>query len=605
SGKPVFASKIDARHEITYENIRPHGHYCIPILSRNKSLLGVYNVYTKPDSVFDKRVEKLLVSVASILAAIIEYKKAGHRIRESHQKHRAITDKAHDAIIMIDHNDKITFWNPAAEKLFGYRIEEVLDQKLHDLIVRESYRRKALTGFRNFVKTGRGPLVGKSVEMTGLKKGGEEFPVELSISALRQGKHWAAISILRDISARKNAEAKERQMELQLRQAQKMETIGTLAGGIAHDFNNILSSILGYAHLVREELPEDCEASIADLDLIIKAGNRARELVRQILTFSRQTEEEVQPLQVGLIIKEALKFLRASLPSNIEIQQMISATGATVLADPTQIHQIIMNLCTNSYQAMREEGGTLNVRLESYTPDEDFRKRHPEMQAKGYIRLTVSDTGRGMEPATLPRIFDPYFSTNKKEDGTGLGLAVVHGIVRKLSGTIEVYSEPGTGSTFEIYLPVFTGALEYKTPISDATALTGTESILMVDDEQSLLQLEERMLTPLGYRTTCRTSSVEALELFRNRPDKFDLVVTDQSMPNMTGIKLAEAMTAIRPDIPIILCTGYFELDISKEAEGKFVRKIIMKPVNKKTLANAIRHELDRDKKSSEDAEDL
>ncbi|MFN2367934.1 MAG: PAS domain S-box protein, partial [Desulfurivibrionaceae bacterium] len=557
--QPVFASSIDIRHDTIYEGIQPHGHYCIPILSRSKKLLGVYNVYTIPNAIRDKRVEKLLVSVASVLASIIEYKRYEHKFRESHERHRAITDTAHEAIIMIDHHEQIIFWNPAAERLFHYKSEEFPGRKLHDLIVPERYRQKAQAGFNNFVKTGLGPIIGKTVEMTGLKKDGKEFPVELSISALRQGRQWAAIGILRDITERKSAETEKRKMEQQLRQAQKMEAIGTLASGIAHDFNNILSSILGYADLLKEELPPSCRDNLADLDLIIQAGNRARELVKQILTFSRQSDEEIHPIQVGLIVNEALKLLRASFPSNIEIQKMISAGSATVLSDPTQIHQIIMNLCTNSYQAMRAQGGVLMVRLEAYAPDMDFMKKHPDLQADRYLRLMVSDSGHGIAPAILPRIFDPYFSTNKKEDGTGLGLSVVHGIVKKMGGAIEVSSRPDAGTTFEVFMPVFEGLLEQAIPLPETATLAGTESILLVDDEQPILQLEERMLDGLGYQITCRTSSVEALELFRNKPEKFDLVVTDHSMPNMTGIKLAESMLAIRPDIPIILCTGYFE----------------------------------------------
>ncbi len=590
---PVFASSIDERHDTIYEGIQPHGHYCIPILSRSKKLLGVYNVYTIPDAIRDQRVEKLLVSVASVLASIIEYKRYEHKSKESHERHRAITDTAHDAIIMVDHHDHITFWNPAAEKLFHYKSEEFPGRKLHDLIVPERYRQKTLTGFKNFVTTGQGSIIGKTVEMTGLKKDGKEFPVELSVSPLRQGKNWAAISILRDITERKNAETEKRKMEQQLRQAQKMEAIGTLASGIAHDFNNILSSILGYADLLKEELPPSCHDNLADLNLIIQAGNRAKELVKQILTFSRQSDEEIHPIQVGLVVKEALKLLRASFPSNIEIQKMISAGSATVMSDPIQIHQIIMNLCTNSYQAMRDRGGVLMVRLEAYAPDMDFLKNHPELLADRYLRLLVSDSGHGIAPGILPRIFDPYFSTNKKEDGTGLGLSVVHGIVKKMGGAIEVSSRPDAGATFEVFMPIFEGSLEQTPPLPETATLTGTESILLVDDEQPILQLVERMLGALGYHTTCRTSSVEALELFRNKPDTFDLVVTDHSMPNMTGIKLAESMLAIRPDIPIILCTGYFELDISKKTGDKFVRQIIMKPTNKQTLAAAIRQELD------------
>jgi PAS domain S-box-containing protein len=596
TGKIVFASHIDERHDNTYEGIQPHGHYCIPIFSRSNRVLGVYNVYTKNNAAHDERLEDLLTSVASVLANIIEHKTAERQSLESHAKHRAITNTASDSIIMIDHHGQITFWNPAAEKLFGYNRSEVLGQDLHNLIAPLEFREKAHTGFKDFITTGQGPLIGKALEMSGLKKDGTIFPVELSTSAVKQGNHWAAIAILRDISARKDLEGEKLKIAQQIRQAQKMEAIGTLAGGIAHDFNNILSSILGYAELVKEDMSPTCIESLHDLDQVIIAGKRAKELVKQILTFSRQTEEEAQPIQISLVIKETIKLLQATLPKNIEIQQMISAGSEVVLCDPSQIHQLIMNLCTNSYQAMRDAGGTLEVRLESFSPDDTFVENHPDLPAARYLRLTVSDTGQGIGPAVLPRIFEPYFSTKKKgEGGTGLGLAVAHGIVKRLAGAIEVNSELGVGTIFKVYLPVLNEQISPDKPLPDLP-IHGSENILLVDDELSLLELEERTLAPLGYKTVCRTSSIEALELFRNDPDRFDLVVTDHNMPNMTGAQMAEEMVNIRPDIPIILCTGYSELDISAAIMGKCIRKTIMKPVSKKELAHSIREVLGRNR---------
>jgi PAS domain S-box-containing protein len=595
TGKTVFADQLDERHENTYAGIHPHGHYCVPILSKDNAILGVYNVYTRNLVSHDPRLEKLLNSVAAVLANIIEYKRAEAKIRESHAKHRAITNTANDSIVMINHLGRVTFWNPAAEKLFGFTIAEALGQPLHDLITPENYRTEAAAGFAHFLKTGQGPIIGKTIEMPALHKNGSKFPIELSVSAVREGQHWAAVGIIRDITERKTGEAEKLKMEQQLQHAQKMEAIGTLAAGIAHDFNNILSSILGYAELVRDDMPPTCTESLDDLAQVIKAGNRAKELVKQILTFSRQTEEESFPIQISLVIKEALKLLRASLPTNIEIKQMISAGSTSVLCDPTQIHQIIMNLCTNSYRAMRDEGGVLDVRLESFTPDPAFVANHPDLPTGEFLCLTVSDTGYGIDPAVLPRIFDPYFSTNKKEDGTGLGLAVVHGLVTKLGGAIEVSSELGAGATFKVFLPKAKNFTEPRID-SDAPAIHGSETILLIDDELPILQLEERMLTTLGYKTVCRTSSIEAMELFRNQPDRFDLVVTDHSMPNMTGAKLAEVMVDIRADIPIILCTGYSEVDIPPHVKKRCIRDIIMKPVNKKELAHAIRRVLDRDR---------
>lgn len=594
TGKLVFVGSIDECHENTCEGILPHGHYCVPIIGKSKKVLGVYSVYTEEHVVYDKRVEKLLVSIASVLASVIEYKRAGHKMRESHEKHQAITNTAHDAIIMVNHLGLISFWNPAAEKIFGFTSGEALGQNMHHfLVVPGETRKKADTSFERFLKTGHGSMVGKTVEMIGQHKKGTEFPLELSLSAVLQNKHWAAIGIVRDITERKNREAEKIKMDQQLRQAQKMEAIGTLAGGIAHDFNNILTSILGYAELIRDDMDPSRTESLDDVAQVIKAGKRAKELVAQIRTFSCQAEDDVYPIQVSMVIKEALKLLRASLPTNIEIKQLISAGSTTILSDPAKIHQLIMNLSTNAYRAMREDGGILEVRLETFDLTDDFKAKHLELQAGHYLRLLVRDSGHGMDPTVLPRIFDPYFSTNKKEDGTGLGLAVVHGIVTGLGGAIEVSSELGVGTTFKIFLPVAEGLVAEKEFPADTVMQRGGESILLVDDELPILLLEERMLAPLGYKITCRTSSVEAMELFRNCPERFDLVITDHSMPNMTGAKLAEGMVEIRPDIPIILCTGYSELNMSQDARDKCIREIIMKPVDQRDLAQAIRQVLD------------
>jgi PAS domain S-box-containing protein len=598
-GKVLFAGRVDERHENTYDGIEPHGHYCVPILSPDLKLIGLYNVYTKPDVQRDPHVEDFLVTVATALSGIIRLKQASHQVTESEEKHRAITNTAHEAIITIDHLGKTTFWNPAATRIFGYSVEEALGSDLHQLITPERFLSEANHGLENFVKTGRGALINRTVEITGRRKDGREIDVELSLSALHQQKHWTALGILRDISSRKKNENEKTQLQSQLRQAQKMEAIGTLAGGIAHDFNNILSSILGYAEMVREELPPSNTEVIDDIDQVIKAGNRAKELVRQILTFSRQSPEELVPVQISLIIKEAIKLLRSSLPSSIEIRQFISDSALTVFADPSQIHQVLMNLCTNSFRAMREKGGILEVRLESFTPGITFSETYPDLRASRYMILVVRDTGIGMDSSILPRIFEPYFSTNKKEDGTGLGLAVVHGIVTRLGGTIEVDSTVGAGSTFRVYLPVAEKhELPAELPVSGFPP-QGTERILLVDDELPILELGSRMLSGLGYRVTCRTSSIEALELFRNQPDKFDLVITDQNMPNMTGTKMADEIIGVSPRIPIILCTGYTDLNLGRHSLGGSIQEIIMKPVAKSQLAEAVRRVLDRFAKSA------
>jgi|GEM_PF-1934326 len=592
-GKVHFTDRIDERHDNTYEGIEPHGHYCIPILSPARQLIGLYNVYTKPGVPHDQHVEDFLVTLATALSGIIHFKQTSQLVMESEEKHRVITSTAQEAIITIDQQGKTTFWNPAATRIFGYSEEEALGVELHRLITPERFLSQAHQGLGNFFKYGQGPLIDQTIEISGRRKDGSEIDVEMSLSALRHQEHWTALGILRDISSRKKNENEKAQLQTQLRQAQKMEAIGTLAGGIAHDFNNILSSILGYAELVREEMPGINPETIDDIDQVIKAGNRAKDLVRQILTFSRQNPEESVPVQISLIVKEALKLLRSSLPSSIEIRQIISESALTVFADPSQIHQVLMNLCTNSFRAMREKGGILEVRLESFIPDRTFTEAYPDLLADTYLCLVVKDTGIGMDSTIIPRIFEPYFSTNKKEDGTGLGLAVVHGIVNRLGGVIEVSSTVDVGSTFRVYLPV---AENPELPITWAPSDVlprGTEHILLVDDELPLLELVSRMLSGLGYQVTYRTSSIEALELFRHKSEQFDLIITDQNMPNMTGTSMADEIKGIRSDIPIILCTGYADFNLGQHSQGRSIQEILMKPVAKSQLATIVRQVLD------------
>ncbi len=385
------------------------------------------------------------------------------------------------------------------------------------------------------------------------------------------------------------------EMEARLRQSQKMEAIGTLAGGIAHDFNNILAPILGYTELALTRLsPHDPLA--VDLHQVIKAALRAKDLVQQILAFSRQSPKERKPLQPHLVVKEALKLLRASLPSTIEIREEISPECGAILADPTQVHQIIMNLCTNAYQAMREKGGVLGVSLMKVTIGEENGKVISAELAPGeYVLLEVSDTGRGMDRATLARIFEPYFTTKPTGEGTGLGLSVVHGIVKSHQGQITVYSEPGRGTNFHVYLPRVAEATTAVLPIgavSQETIPTGTERLLVVDDEAMITSMLRVILQNLGYQVTISDSSLEALALVEHDPTAFDLLITDMTMPGLTGFELAQKILAIRPDLPIILCTGFSELINKEQAQAMGIRAYLMKPVSVRELAQAVRKAL-------------
>ncbi|MCP3939856.1 MAG: PAS domain S-box protein [Desulfobacteraceae bacterium] len=395
---------------------------------------------------------------------------------------------------------------------------------------------------------------------------------------------------------REQAEKKNKKLEAQLLQSQKLEAVGTLAGGIAHDFNNILSIILGYSDMLKED-STSAISTANDIDQIIKAGNRAKDLVSQILAFSRQSKKELIPIQPGMVIKEALKMLRASIPTTIKIDHNIQKCGS-IIGDPTQLHQIMINLCTNAYHAMRETGGVLRVTLEPIILEENDIKTLSLVLPPGpYLKLTISDTGDGIDKATQQKIFDPYFTTKKKGDGTGLGLAVVHGVVKSFGGHITVYSEPGEGTTFCIYFPQTSLKTKIQPDKFTEPIPTGDEHILVVDDEESIVQMEKKMLENLGYQISICTSSPEALKIFHNQPDDIALVITDMTMPDMTGIELVQKIRAIRPNIPIILCSGFSELINEEKAKYFNISKYLTKPVLKRDLATAVRKTLDEQKK--------
>jgi PAS domain S-box-containing protein len=398
------------------------------------------------------------------------------------------------------------------------------------------------------------------------------------------------LQVATDITKIKGMEAERRHTETKLRQAQKMEAIGTLAGGIAHDFNNILSAILGYSELALEDALND-RAAEAYIRQILKAGHRARDLVNQILTFSRQTETETKPIQVKPIIKEALKLLRASLPATIDIRTDIQS-DAIVEADPIQIHQVIMNLCTNAGHAMRHNGGALTVCLTEYTISDDMARDYKEMAPGDYLKLSVSDTGPGIAPTIIDRIFEPYFTSKQKGEGTGMGLAVVQGIVQSCKGAVSVYSPPGEGATFDVYLPIIRTRDSVQTKV-DIIIPGGNENILFVDDEPALADLSKQILERMGYHVTIRTNSIEALRLFEQNPQRFDLVVTDMTMPHMTGDLLAIQLIRMRPDMRIIICTGYSDKLTQELVDRLNIRALILKPIIRDELLATVRQVLD------------
>jgi signal transduction histidine kinase len=395
------------------------------------------------------------------------------------------------------------------------------------------------------------------------------------------------ITHIQDISAQKAAQRESASLEAQLRHAQKMEAIGTLSAGIAHDFNNILAAIMGYTELALLDTPPETE-NLDRLEKVMQACSRAAGLIKQILAFSRQDEETMEPVQLSSVVKEALKLLRSTLPPHIAIVQEISNAPYVVQADPTQVHQLVMNLCTNAYHAMmNRDSGTLTVTLQP-----EAAAGTDGEAAGANLKLTIADTGCGMAPEVLERIFEPYFTTKKKGLGTGLGLSIVHGIVKKHGGRIQVRSAPGEGTRFEIRLPASEQTGSFQTAAAQVMA-SGKERILVVDDEKEITAIYQEVLTRQGYCVEARNDPNEALDEFRQNPDHYQLVLTDLAMPGMSGEKLALEIERIRPQVPVVLCTGYFQ-ELQKKNLSPAIRECLTKPVNLGVLMETVRRAIDR-----------
>jgi PAS domain S-box-containing protein len=526
-----------------------------------------------------------LTGLLGIGRDLTERKKVEARLRESEAKYRLLVENTRDAIYTLNREGLITFVSPSIMLLTGYRPDEVLERPLQGFILPEDQPLFA------------GCLAEAADEQEGSadlriirKDGGTCWVYAATAPIVEEGKVVGLQGTLTDISERKRNEAETLRLEEQLRQAQKMEAIGTLAGGIAHDFNNILSPLVGFTEILIKDLPDDHPFQ-PNAEIMLSAALRARDLVQQILTFSRKLESEIKPIRVQQIIRESIKLLRSSIPTNIEIRDRIDTDCGPVNADPTKIHQVIMNLATNAYHAMEENGGQLTVTLEAVRINEKdpaFTKLLPGK----YALLSVADTGIGIRKGDIGKIFDPYYTTKETGKGTGLGLSVVHGIVEEFGGQIMIESEPEHGTRIDIYLPVIENADERELIVQEVSP-AGTEHILLVDDEAAIIRMEEEMLRRLGYRITTRTSSIEAYEAFKANPDRFDLVLTDMTMPNMTGVQLARKMKAVRNSIPIIICTGYRDRINDEKCRALGIQGYLMKPLVMNELAVILRRVLD------------
>ncbi len=491
-----------------------------------------------------------------------------------------------DAVIATDRKGCVKFINPVAESLTGWSLNEAGGRLLTDVfnIINEQTREDIENPVDKVIR--KGTIVGLATHTILITKDGKEVPIDDSGAPIRdeEGNIIGVVLVFRDITERK-------QLEEQLRQSHKMEAVGTLTGGIAHDFNNILYMITGNAELAIEETPEWNPVRV-NLEEIKAAGLRAAGIVKQLLSFSRKTDHELKPTGVIPVIKDILKFLRSTIPSFIEIHTNIQTSDVAILADPIQINQVLMNICINASHAMEERGGILKINVETITMKDGGINYYCDLSPGEYLKITVSDTGPGIDPEIIDRIFDPYFTTKEVGKGSGMGLAIIQGIIKNHSGAVTVDSKPGKGTSFSTFFPVVTEKPGVETEKIDELPL-GKETILFVDDEKSIVYMTGQKLERLGYKVETKMDPSEALELFQSKPDQFDLVITDMTMPQMTGYNLSKKLKALRSDIPVIICTGHSSLIDEEKAKQMGISALVMKPISKQDIAKTIRKVLD------------
>lgn len=527
----------------------------------------------RENTAYRKFLEKLVTDRTTELSA------ANTRLVESEARLRQILDTLPVAVFIVDiATNSITYHNPSVEKTLGMHDEELRGKKYDEVL-----QLKRISNTREFVS--------RQPERLTFQKDGQALTLLRKVSIAEIEGKKSFIECFIDITEQVKAEEEQEKLRTQLLHADKMEALGTLAGGVAHDFNNILSAIIGLSDLGLMDIEDKKGALSKKLQSIKDAGERAKELVEQIRAFSRMQQQLQIPMNIAPVIKEAIKLLKSSLPANITIQQNLRTTKP-IQGDPTQIHQIIMNLCTNAYHAMQVEGGTLRISLTDADMDSASTFSFPNISSGQYLSLEISDKGTGIPAKTIDKIFEPYFTTKDRTKGTGFGLAIVENIVKQHKGHISVHSTLGEGTTFTIYLPVTDLEPARKNEIG-TNLPKGEEHILLVDDEEVLIQINTELLQHLGYQISSSTNSVQALELIKKEADRFDLVISDYNMPDMNGLQLAHQINSLRTDLPIIICTGYADKVDLARAEAIGIKKILFKPLSLAILSDGVRKILD------------
>ena len=585
----------DVQGENPLKKAYPHGHVhlsrfmSVPVL-KNERIVAIVGVANKSCDYGNMDALQLTLLMDAVWTSI-DMKKGEDELRDSEKRYRELFESSRDGVVFVDTQARIMNANKAYCDMLGYTLEELKGKESFYALTPPRWH--AWEQNEIWPKLLRHEGYSDIYNKEYIHKNGTVFPIELqAYSAFGPaGQTEYLWGVVRDVTDRKRAEEEKVKLETQLQRLQKMESIGTLAGGIAHDFNNILTPILAHCDMMLDDLA-GCEHLERHALSIRQSAQRAAKLVKQILTFSRQSEAEKRPMKLQSIIHEVAPLLRNLIPSNIEILLNVEETGDVVMADASQMHQVLMNLATNAYQAMEKSGGKLEIGLRT-VHDGSGIPCEGAMIPGQYLDWYVSDTGTGIEEKDIGRIFDPYFTTKEPGKGTGLGLAISYGIIKKHGGAICVSSRPGEGSAFHVYLPVLENEFVARPAGPKAAIQGGTEHLLFVDDEYEILDATVSMLRRLGYQVTARTGSIDALAVFRNDPGRFDIVITDMTMPNLSGIQLAEEIHQLRPELPIILCTGFSQQIDDNKLRQSGITALLMKPIIREQLAAMLRNVLD------------